>query len=125
MLRNQAVMLEGVPERYADLHNPLPKTRATIARGASLYARHCAGCHGPTGLGDGPAGHAMSHPPANLAWLLRLPIRLRDAFMYWTIAEGGGILRSDMPRFDETLSEEDRWAVIAYIQARLPRINPR
>jgi mono/diheme cytochrome c family protein len=125
LIRNQAVMMEGVPEPYAALRNPLPRTKATIERGASVYARYCASCHGTTGLGDGPAGRTMSHPPANLAWLSRMPIKLWDGFMYWTLAEGGGILHSDMPRFNDTLSEDDLWAVIGYIQARLPRSKPR
>ena len=121
LLRNQAILLEGIPEPYAALRNPLPKTKATIERGAGVYARYCASCHGATGLGDGPAGRAMAHPPANLAWLSRMPVKLWDGFMAWTVAEGGGILHSDMPSFKQTLSDDDRWAVIAYIQARLPR----
>jgi mono/diheme cytochrome c family protein len=125
LLRNQAVMLEGVPDAYAGLRNPLPRTRATIARGAGVYARSCAACHGDTGLGDGPAGRALAHPPANLAWLSRMPVRLWDPFMIWTISEGGALLHTAMPGFEASLSEDDRWAVIAYIQARLPRRKSR
>jgi mono/diheme cytochrome c family protein len=125
MLRNQAVILEGVPDAYAGLRNPLPRTRATIERGAAVYARSCAACHGDTGLGDGPAGRALAHPPANLAWLSRMPVRLWDPFMYWTIADGGAILHTAMPSFKASLSEKDSWAVIAYIQARLPRRKSR
>jgi mono/diheme cytochrome c family protein len=41
-------------------------------RGALLYARYCAACHGPTGKGDGPwAGDLMVAPPD----LSRLAIR--------------------------------------------------
>jgi mono/diheme cytochrome c family protein len=125
MLRNQAAILEGVPDAYADLRNPLPRTRATIERGAGVYARSCAQCHGDTGLGDGSAGRALAHPPANLAWLSRMPTSLWDPFMYWTIAEGGALLHTAMPSFKASLSERDSWAVIAYIQARVPRRKPR
>ena len=31
-----------------------PPTPASIARGADVYAKTCASCHGPTGRGDGP-----------------------------------------------------------------------
>ena len=125
MLRNQAVMMEGVPDAYAAFRNPLLRTRATIERGARVYARSCAACHGDTGLGDGPAGRALSHPPANLAWLSRMPASLWDPFMYWTITEGGALLHTAMPSFKDSLSKGDRWAVIAYIQARLPRSKSR
>jgi len=41
--------------------------------------------------------------------------------MYWTIAEGGTAFGTAMPSFKEALSKEDIWAVIAYIQARMPQ----
>ena len=34
--------------------------------GAQLFARHCASCHGATGVGDGPAARALMRPPADL-----------------------------------------------------------
>ena len=37
-------------------------------------------------------------------------------YMAWTVAEGGAPFGSDMPAFADTLSESDRWAVIAYIR---------
>ena len=40
--------------------------------------------------------------------------------MYWTIAEGGAAFGTAMPAFKGTLTENDIWAVTAYIQARLP-----
>jgi mono/diheme cytochrome c family protein len=38
-----------------------------LARGQSLYADHCASCHGTTGQGDGPGAAGLSPTPANLA----------------------------------------------------------
>jgi mono/diheme cytochrome c family protein len=125
MARNEAAMAGQVPAAYSRFHNPLPKTAATIARGARVYARHCASCHGVTGLGDGPDGLALSPRPASLAWLSRMPIIRWDPFMYWTVAEGGAAFDTAMPAFRGNLSPEDRWAAIAYIQARLPRTARR
>lgn len=121
MARNHAAMMGGVPAAYAGLRNPLPLTSATVERGAKVYADNCASCHGETGFGDGPAGRALSPPPANLAWLSRMPMSRWDAFMYWTVAEGGAPLGTAMPAFKDSLSKEDSWAAIAYIQARLPQ----
>jgi mono/diheme cytochrome c family protein len=125
MGRNHAAMMGGVPAQYASLRNPLPRTSATVEHGAKVYTANCASCHGEAGLGDGPAGRALSPPPANLAWLSRMPMSRWDAFMYWTVAEGGGPVGSAMPSFKNSLSKEDTWAVIAYVQARLPQSQPR
>jgi mono/diheme cytochrome c family protein len=41
--------------------------------------------------------------------------------MYWTVAEGGAQFGTAMPAFKDGLSKDEIWAVIAYIQARLPQ----
>jgi mono/diheme cytochrome c family protein len=120
MPRNHAAMVSGVPAPYANLHNPLPRTTATIDRGAQVYSANCASCHGPSGYGDGPAAQNLNPRPANLAWLSRMPMSRWDAFMYWTVSEGGAPFGTAMPSFKTSLSSENRWAAIAYIQARLP-----
>lgn len=125
MARNRVAMIGGVPPAYARLSNPLPQTSATIERGGKVYEDNCASCHGVTGLGDGPAGRSLSPPAANLAWLSRMPMSRWDPFMYWTVAEGGAPFGTAMPSFKASLSETDTWAVIAYIQARLPATHAR
>ncbi len=35
-------------------------------RGAELYGRYCASCHGPEGRGDGPVAGALRTPPPDL-----------------------------------------------------------
>ncbi len=121
MPRHRQAMMSGVPAPYDSLANPLPRTRETLDRGANVYAENCASCHGRTGRGDGEAGRELSPPPGNLAWLSRMPMVRWDPFMYWAIAEGGIEFGTAMPAFKETLSKDDIWAVIAYIQARLPQ----
>lgn len=113
--------MSGVPWPYDGLANPLPRTRETLDRGATVYAENCASCHGPTGRGDGEAGRDLSPPPGNLAWLSQMPMVRWDPFMYWAVAEGGASFGSAMPAFKDTLSSDDIWAVIAYVQARLPQ----
>src|SRR5512139_1054715 len=36
------------------------------AEGRTLYSDHCAGCHGASGRGDGPAADSMRRPPTDL-----------------------------------------------------------
>ena len=50
-----------------------------------------------------------------------MPMANWDPFMYWTIAEGGAQFRTGMPAYKDKLSSDDIWAVISYIQARLPQ----
>jgi mono/diheme cytochrome c family protein len=119
--RMHFAMMSGVPAPYNSLSNPLPRTRETVNRGAAIYDQNCASCHGKTGAGDGPVGQTLSPPPANLVWLSQMPMVQWDPFMYWTVAEGGAQFGSAMPAFKDKLSKEDIWAVIAYIQARLPQ----
>ena len=41
---------------------------ADVTRGMDLYAQNgCAGCHGETGLGDGPAGAALNPKPRDFS----------------------------------------------------------
>jgi high-affinity iron transporter len=82
------------------------------ARGAPLYAQHCAVCHGDAGAGDGPAGIGLSPPPANLRDAARLD-RLSLYDIYTTL--GLGIDGTEMPAFADQLDDRQRWDVATYI----------
>jgi mono/diheme cytochrome c family protein len=119
--RHRFGMMGGIPEPYRSMSNPLPRTAATIERGAMVYRTYCASCHGATGAGDGPAARALSPPPPDLGWLTRMPMVRSDSYMYWSIAEGGAQFGTAMPAFKNALSKDQIWAVIAYIQEGLPQ----
>lgn len=44
-----------------------PAGSAAGADGKALFATHCAACHGPNGLGNGPVSLDLTRKPANLA----------------------------------------------------------
>jgi len=119
LARHHHVMMFGIPSPYRSLIDPLPRTRAKLRRGAAVFQRNCAGCHGQSGRGEGPERHRLWPPPANLAWLAHTPTSRSDPYMYWTIAEGGPPVGSEMPAFKRTLSRTDIWSVIAYIREGL------
>ena len=121
MARHHQAMMGTVPAPYADMRSPLPVSAATIDRGGTVYSSNCASCHGATGQGDGPAAKGLNPPPANLAWLSSMPMSRWDPFMYWAVAEGGTAYGTAMPAFKSSLSKDDIWAVVAYIQAHLPQ----
>ena len=122
--RKQHVIMNGLPRAYASAHDPLPDTRAKLARGATVFNRHCASCHGWNGQGTGPEAFALVPAPADLEWLWNKPKSKSESYMYWSIAEGGRQFDSDMPAFKSTLPKKDIWSVIAYVRAGMPRRSP-
>ena len=115
ILRHQFVMRHGIDPKYANKANPFRPSAEDLAVGRKLYEADCAGCHGETGLGDGKAGKALNPPPANLAAASRMPMT-SDAYLYWTIAEGGVALHTAMPPFKDVLKDEEIWKIILYLR---------
>lgn len=78
------------------------------AMGKKIFVRHCAGCHGSQGKGD---GYVLLGPdPANLT----RPVTKKksDAVLLNTIHEG----KPNMPSWKGRLSEEESRAVLAYVR---------
>lgn len=115
MKRHRYVMHNGLDSAYRSLSNPLVADRDTVQLGRSLYGQHCAGCHGDQGRGDGPAGRSLDPLPTNIAAAARMPIA-SDAYLFWTIAEGGARVGSAMPPFKRVLESDEIWSVIHYIR---------
>ncbi len=101
-----------------------PSDAAKVALGEKLYAQHCASCHGarlegqadwrkrlPNGRLPAPphdeSGHTWHHPDSVLFGITRNglvpPYAPQD-------------YESDMPAFGGKLSDEEIWAVLAYIK---------
>lgn len=119
MRRHHYVMDRGLPEPYRNLTNPLTTSPESIATGERLYQTSCASCHGAQGRGDGPAADALTPQPANLRHLARMSMMANDAYLYWTIAEGGQPVETDMPAFKEALSSDEIWSIIHYVRRGL------
>ena len=104
----------AIPDEYADAANPTPDDSDSLARGASLYATHCASCHGDGGMGDGTAGAALDPKPAPVAHSSQM---MSDAYLFWRVSEGGVPFQTAMPVWKDILDEQSRWDVINYIRA--------
>ncbi len=115
MARHHYYMRHGLPSAYAGKTNPLPATAANIEAGRTLYARHCAACHGASGRGNGPAGRDLDPPPADLARAGRMRM-MADAYFYWAIAEGGAQFRTAMPAWKGSLQESEIWQLVLYLR---------
>ncbi len=70
-------------------------------KGAEVFARDCAGCHGRKGMGDGPAALALSPAPRNLATALFSDRSLSESL--WN-----GVPGSSMPSWNDLPSGELR-----------------
>lgn len=98
------------PPEAKNQKNLLPKSDKVIAEGKKLAETNCVPCHGPKGLGDGPAAAALPVKPAN--WTSPAVQSETDGELFWKITNG----RGPMPPWKH-LSESDRWALIHYIRS--------
>lgn len=90
-----------------------------VRRGASLYAGHCAQCHGAPGVAQHDIGKSMQPIPGPLVDAAR---RWKASELYWITRHG--IKMSGMPAWEFRLADEDIWAVVAFM-AQLPALSPR
>lgn len=97
---------------------PIPLTRALLERGRDRFEIFCAACHGAAGDGVSVVARKMQlrKPPS----LLLERTRARPAGdLFRILREGWGF----MPSYAAELGIEDRWAVVAFLEA-LQRSQP-
>jgi mono/diheme cytochrome c family protein len=120
LVRHRTYMIEGVPADYQGAASPIERSQTAIIAGATLYAQHCAACHGPKGRGSGDAGRTLKPSPALKTYISRRPWAA-DEYLLWSVAEGGVEFGSTMPAFREQLTRRQMWEIIAYMRAGFPR----
>ena len=101
-----------------------PNNLAQVAVGEALYGTHCASCHGKALEGEDDwrrqradgSFPAPPHDETGHTW------HHADGQLFDITKRGGAPYnpRSAMPGFSGTLSDEDIWAVLAYIKSRWP-----
>jgi len=100
----------AAPASAKNTKNPVQKSDKLVAQAKKIFEQNCVACHGPKGLGDGPAGAALPVKPAN--WTSSEVQKETDGELFWKISEG----RGPMPPWKTTLSENDRWAMVHFIR---------
>ena len=110
----------AVPATYAKAHLPdhVWTDPKMLARGREIYTAKCALCHGEKGDGKGPGAANLPLKPADLTDA-KMVAEMAGNFWYWRVSEGGLVepfksKGSTMPPWKSDLSQNDRWAVIAY-----------
>lgn len=92
-------------KQYAKVKNPVPVTEQSIKKGAEFYAKHCVGCHGEGGNGDG-----------NLNLTDDMVIHGdTDGEMFHVITDGAK--GTQMKGFKKDLTDEARWHLVNYIKS--------
>ncbi len=99
-------------ESQKKIKNPVSKSQVSAAalRGKVVYDKECASCHGEAGKGDGPDGLYFKVRPSDLT---AKAIRSQSAEVLFVKVTSG---RTDMPGFENSLTEPARWDVVHYIQ---------
>lgn len=93
---------------------PVPLVPAAVpdyARGRTLYAEHCASCHGVNGNGKGPAAADLKPPPIDFTDKERSSER--SIFALYQVIEQG-LDGTSMASFAH-LPPADRWALALYV----------
>ncbi len=95
-----------------------PAASRDAATGEPLYASYCASCHGAAGAGDGPAAAGMNPKPADHTDGGYMNALSND-HLYKVVDEGGMAVGKSplMTAWGSVLSEDEIWAVVAYMRA--------
>ena len=99
------------------LHNPIPTSDESVARGDSLFHKLCVPCHGASMAGDGPVAALFMPPPDLLAQQTR---DRKDGFIYSYIRHGGAV----MPSYGFQVSAEEAWHLVNFIRHQ-QKVSPR
>ena len=94
---------------------PMPLTHDMLKRGQERYNIYCSPCHGYDAQNDGLVTKVSggSIRPANLHDKDKIQMPVGKIYNAVT----NGVNNWNMPGFQEQMSQDDRWAVVAYVRA--------
>lgn len=83
------------------------------AYGRTMYDRHCAVCHGPTGQADGSIVGTGSNrfPPIVPSLVQGAAVGRSEGYVYAIIRVGRGL----MPAYGGRTTDRERWAIVNYV----------
>lgn len=110
---SQSIRFHTRQERIPNLRDP-----SLVKQGLSLSRKNCQPCHGAPGVPNDASGRGINPKPPFLA---NIGDRWTDLQLFWIISHG--LKMSGMPGFDERLSEQDRWAAVAFLR-RVVLLSP-
>lgn len=99
-----------VPDKYKNMENPVEANAESIKKGEALYKRHCASCHGKTGLGDGVKSRALKTFAGDFSGDLYQD--QTDGEHFYKTKFG----RGEMPAYENKIPDEDIWHMVNYMR---------
>lgn len=99
-----------VPDEYKNMKNPVENNKASIKAGMDLYMKHCASCHGRTGLGDGVRARTLKDFPGDFSGSYFQD--QTDGEHFYKTKSG----RDEMPKYEDKISDEDIWNIVNYMR---------
>ncbi|MDQ0015541.1 mono/diheme cytochrome c family protein [Variovorax boronicumulans] len=115
----EVAMRQSVRLRARGIVPPDIANEQLVARGAGCFRDKCVQCHGAPGVAQGDIGKSMQPLPGPLVDARQ---RWNASELYWVTKHG--IKMSGMPAWEYRLSDEDLWAVVAFLE-RLPDMTPQ
>jgi high-affinity iron transporter len=92
----------------------LPARLPDLLRAKQLFTQNCVACHGVTGAGDGPRAADFKPHPEPIGSAAEMH-GVSPAHMYRVISVG--VQGTTMSAWSSVLSVDDRWALVAYVNA--------
>lgn len=108
-------MLNSFARDYWLTQDPLPVTDQNLLRGKEIFQMRCAGCHGVSGNGNGPAAQFLVPPPFNFTDRSAMlgPTTSPGMLYHRILTAGPG---TAMENFGTRLSVEDIWRVVLFLR---------
>lgn len=117
-----AWVLDGIAERSVESHAEsvsVPDlSRASLETGFRHYREMCVVCHGAPGARTTEISQGLNPPAPDLQ---RVAKEADARELYWIVKHG--IRMTGMPAFGKTHSEDELWAMVAFVR-RLPGLSP-
>ena len=94
--------------------NPFAGDVEATKKGAELFQTNCASCHGATGVGDGPAGMALTPKPRNLTVMAEYKLGKGDLGIFRSIKYGSD--GTGMTGWADRMKDDESWQVTNYVR---------
>lgn len=104
-----------VPDDQKNLANPLPYNLDNVKKGKEQFLKNCKSCHGDPGKNN---ALPLVPPPVDIT--SEKMQKNTESDIFYKITNG----RGTMPQFKATISDDDRWRIVNYIQNFNPAKQP-